>query len=208
MSTGGPWRTVDIILGDRCTLGTPIRALVREALVRSDFVDLSMSVTIGDDCIIGTSVVIHDSTSVGTACFLDDGTRIGYGCSIRDNVRLEYGAFICDKVTIGEGTVVAGFVCDRVQIGRDCIVMGSFVHELTQPHSTDWGIEESASLIGDRVVIGMGAVVVGGVSIGRGSYVCAGATITKDIPPDSVVLGVNTVVPQAVWKGRRLRFGS
>jgi carbonic anhydrase/acetyltransferase-like protein (isoleucine patch superfamily) len=44
----------------------------------------------------------------------------------------------------------------------------------------------------DRVLIGMGAIVMNGAIIGEGSLIGAGAVITEgaEIPPDSVVLGV------------------
>jgi serine O-acetyltransferase len=44
--------------------------------------------------------------------------------------------------------------------------------------------------IGDRVVIGAGAKVLGAIGIGAGSRVGANAVVVKSVPPDSVVVGV------------------
>ncbi|MEX2527304.1 MAG: acyltransferase [Gemmatimonadota bacterium] len=43
--------------------------------------------------------------------------------------------------------------------------------------------------IGSNVVMGMGATVLPGVEIGQGSMVAAGALVTRDIPPGSLVMG-------------------
>lgn len=44
--------------------------------------------------------------------------------------------------------------------------------------------------IGDNVWIGAKATILGGNSIENGSVVGAGAVITKDVPSDSIVVGV------------------
>jgi acetyltransferase-like isoleucine patch superfamily enzyme len=44
--------------------------------------------------------------------------------------------------------------------------------------------------IGNDCWIGQGALLVGGVSIGDGSVVLAGAVVTKDVPPYAIVGGV------------------
>jgi len=44
--------------------------------------------------------------------------------------------------------------------------------------------------IDDYVWIGVGATILQGVSIGRGAVVCAGAVVTRDVPPYAIVGGV------------------
>ena len=44
--------------------------------------------------------------------------------------------------------------------------------------------------VGDRVTIGAGAKVLGPVSVGSGSRIGANAVVVRDVPPDSVVVGV------------------
>ena len=45
------------------------------------------------------------------------------------------------------------------------------------------------TIIKDNVSIGSNATILGGISIGEGSMVGAGAVVTKDILPGSTVLG-------------------
>ncbi len=44
--------------------------------------------------------------------------------------------------------------------------------------------------IGDNVVIGTGAKVLGNITIGENSYIGANAVVLKDVPPNSTVVGV------------------
>ncbi|HEY5108803.1 MAG TPA: serine O-acetyltransferase [Acidimicrobiales bacterium] len=44
--------------------------------------------------------------------------------------------------------------------------------------------------VGDRVTIGAGAKVLGPVTVGSGSRIGANAVVVRDVPPDSVVVGV------------------
>ena len=54
------------------------------------------------------------------------------------------------------------------------------------------------TIIEDGVFIGSDTQLVAPVRIGRGAYVGAGSTITKDVPPDSLAL---CRVPQKVIEG-------
>jgi len=45
-------------------------------------------------------------------------------------------------------------------------------------------------IIGDKVEIGSNAVILPGVEIGNNSTVGAGAVVTKNIPPDSIAVGI------------------
>jgi serine acetyltransferase len=43
--------------------------------------------------------------------------------------------------------------------------------------------------------------VIGGIVVGSGSYVCAGAVVTKDIPRGVIVSGVNRISTPDEWHG-------
>ena len=48
-------------------------------------------------------------------------------------------------------------------------------------------------VIHDNVNIGINSSILGGVEIGQSAYVGVGAIVTKDIPPNSIVVGVNKI---------------
>lgn len=192
------------VVGKHCVLGYPKEARLREHLARSGS-EAGAAVTIGERCLIFNHVTIYEDTRIGDDCVLEDAVRIGYGGRIGNAVRLLYAAYICDRVTIGAHARVAGFVCDGTTIGPRSTAMGELVHEYTRPHRGWWEVDEDAPVIESDVVIGFGARVVGGVRVGPCSYVAAGAVVTKDVPPEQVVTGINVHTPATDWPGQRLR---
>lgn len=81
---------------------------------------------------------------------------------------------------------------DPVSIGHRCIVADN-VLITSADHDRDErvGVHGTGPIaIGDDVLIGHNAVVLGGVTIGDGATVAAGAVVVKDVPAGAVVGGV------------------
>lgn len=104
-------------------------------------------------------------------------------------------------VNIGEGTYIYRNVVlstgenERITIGKNCVLTGCTI--LAHDASTNrllglqYG-EPSISkpvIIEDECFIGYGAIILMGVTIGKGSIVGAGAIVTQNVPPNSVVAG-------------------
>ncbi|HEX7809190.1 MAG TPA: DapH/DapD/GlmU-related protein, partial [Thermoanaerobaculia bacterium] len=60
------------------------------------------------------------------------------------------------------------------------------------------GVNKNKTIIEDGAFIGSDSQLVAPIRIGRGAYVGAGSTITKDVPPDSLAL---SRTPQRVIEG-------
>ena len=199
------------VIGDNVVVGYPKEAALEEFQRGSDPpqpnrqspFDAVAPTTIGSRCRIGSQVVLYEGTQLGDSVSIDDCCRIGFDCIIGDNTRVAYAAFVCDRVRIGRNCVIAGFVCDRAVIGDNVKAMGTVLHELTHPQ-VPWGMVEPAPRIEDRAVVGFDAKIVGGITVGHNSYVAAGAIVTKDVPPKSVVIGVNSVIAWDRWSGEKL----
>jgi maltose O-acetyltransferase len=84
--------------------------------------------------------------------------------------------------------------CNEVHIGRH-IMIGPSVQIYTAAHLLQaaariQGWEEAKPVvIEDNVWIGGGAILLPGVRIGRNAVVGAGAVVTRDVPPNTVVVG-------------------
>lgn len=127
-------------------------------------------------------------------CF---GFHIGKGCLIRPGITIHSHKH---KVYIGNHTAInkncyfdapvpiyIGEYCD---IGPNVTIVNG-THELT---TTFKGMRPMVSttpiIIEDFVWIGASVTIINNVKVGRGSIIAAGAVVTKDVPPNTIVGGV------------------
>ena len=127
------------------------------------------------------------------------GLRIGAGSLLAGPLHLTGSGPVRDLLSIGEGCYLTGplriDLTAPVRIG-DHVYMGYDVMLITADHE----LGESAQRCGRRVFrpifvedgvwIGSRAVILPGVRLGRGSVVAAGAVVTRDAAPDTMVGGV------------------
>ena len=89
---------------------------------------------------------------------------------------------------IGKGKVVFG---DNFHSGKDCMI-------ITEYHKYDSTCITKDVTIGDNVWLGNRVIILGGVTIGEGAIIQAGAVVVKDIPPCAIAGGN----PATVFKYR------
>jgi carbonic anhydrase/acetyltransferase-like protein (isoleucine patch superfamily) len=118
-------------------------------------------------------------------------TFIAANAVVMGRVSIESG------VSIWYGAVVRGDV-ERIEIGTGTNIQDGAIIHGDPGHPT---ILESYVTVGHRAVIhaayietgcliGIGAIVLDGVRVGRGSIIGAGCVVTKDVPPRSLMVGV------------------
>lgn len=116
------------------------------------------------------------------------------------NVNVERGAVFGFNIEIGDDSGI-GINAQLhsgggIKIG-DNVMMGPDVVILTENHKHDdlnismnkQGGEAAPVVIDDDVWIGIRVIILPGVRIGRSSIIGAGAVVTKDVPPFSIVGG-------------------
>jgi gamma-carbonic anhydrase len=129
---------------------------------------LEANPTISDDVYVAPNATILGQVSIRS------GSSVWFQSVIRADIN---EIRIGEKTNIQDGSIL--HVADRygLTIGDQvCCGHRAILH---------------ACMIGDRVLIGMGAIVLDGAEVGIGSIIGAGTLITKDsrIPPGSLVLG-------------------
>ena len=142
----------------------------------------------------GSHSVIHGSVRMDTPPYrrfsLGDYSVIESFCCINNAVG---DVMIGDHTRIGLHNTVIGPVTigNHVNLAQG-ITITALNHNFEDPDKKidEQGISTSAVTIEDDVWIGANAVVLPGVTIGNHSVVAAGAVVTKDVPPHSLVAGI------------------
>lgn len=142
----------------------------------------------------GTHAVIHRSVRMDTPPYrkfsLGDYSVVeSFACInnavgdvvIGDHTRIGLHNTIIGPVTIGS----------HVNLAQG-ITITALNHNFADPQKRidQQGVSTTPVTIGDDIWIGANAVVLSGVTIGNHSVVAAGAVVTKDVPPHSLVAGV------------------
>jgi acetyltransferase-like isoleucine patch superfamily enzyme len=120
---------------------------------------------------------IGDDSRIGAFVEVQRGARVGARCKISSHTFICEGVTIEDEVFVGHGVV---FINDRTPRATNSD---------GQPQTeSDWQLEET--VVRRRASLGSGAIIMCGVEIGEGAMVGAGALVTHNVPPYSIVAGV------------------
>jgi bifunctional UDP-N-acetylglucosamine pyrophosphorylase/glucosamine-1-phosphate N-acetyltransferase len=150
-----------------------------------------LNVTVGDDVHLKTGTVaedtiIEDEAAVGPYAHLRPGTKLGPHVKVGNFVETK-------KAVFGAGAKAShlSYIGDA-EVGTDVNIGAG-----TITCNYD-GVNKHQTVIEDGAFIGSDSQLVAPVRIGRGAYVGAGSTITKDVPPESLAL---SRTPQRVVEG-------
>ena len=117
---------------------------------------------------------------------IEPGAIIREGVSIGKGAVIMMGAVINIGAIIGEGSMVdmnavigaRGIIGKNVHIGAGAVIAG-----ILEPPS------KAPVIIEDDVIIGANAVILEGINVGKGAVVGALSVVTKDVEPNTVVVG-------------------
>ena len=136
-------------------------------------------VHVGRGSIIGAHASVREGSVIGARCTIGHYADISHDCVISDGVRVMNHATVIGGTIVGEGAFIGPGVTMANDSDIDGIVAGK------------WSVTRcNPPVIGKHAFIGCGAVILAGVHIGDGAKVCAGAVVTKDVPPDGFVAGL------------------
>jgi len=187
-----PYATVhdDCWIGPFAVIGkmpSNSRSLARRSTNTPRGVSIAEGVEIGCHAIVYGDVVIRSYTFIGDHAIVREGATIGNRCVIGMHACVSYDAELADEVRIQNGTLIA----DGWKIGRGTFV-GVNVSTMSdrKDNLLSYTFTGShGSTIGERCLIGSGAVILGGLTIGNDVVIGAGALVTKDVPDGATVLG-------------------
>lgn len=139
------------------------------------------SAYVDDGCTIG------DGTKIWHFAHVQSGAQIGCNCILGQNVNIANDVVIGDNVKIQNNVAVytGTTVESDVFLGPSCVLTN-----VTNPRSQikRHSLYEKI-LIKRGATVGANATIVCGITLGRYSFVAAGATITEDVPDYVLVMG-------------------
>ena len=197
-------RILDKLMGEGVSIMDPASTFIEASVkigrdtVIYPFTWLEGKTVIGEDCEIGPNVRLQN-VEIG------DGNHIqftyGHECKVENNVtmgpyiHLRPNTLIHDKVKIG----------NFVEVKNSTVGVGTKLPHLTYIGDSDIGggvnmgcgcitvnyngKKKYRTIIEDDAFVGCNSNLVAPVKVGKGSYVAAGSTITKDVPENSLGVG-------------------
>ncbi len=189
-------------IADTAIVGAPFRPLLDGRLPT-----IGGTTEIGAAAWIGHFTTIGQGATIGAGSILEEYVQIQAGAELGEKVLVTSRSHIGIGVKIAEGCVIRGHVGDFSQIGKGCRIAGQLVHRQLDP-TVPWddpSAGEPSPMVGDGAFVGWGAVVIGGVNIGAGAYVCARALITKDVPAGHIALDRNKIIRPEEWHGALMK---
>jgi UDP-2-acetamido-3-amino-2,3-dideoxy-glucuronate N-acetyltransferase len=141
---------------------------------------------IHQNAIVEPGATIGESTKIWAFTHVLPGARLGKGCNICDHVFIENNVLIGDRVTIKCGVQL----WDGITIEDDVFIgpNATFANDKF-PRSKQYLDQAETTLIRKGASIGAGAVILPGLIIAENAMIGAGAVVTKNVPPNAIVVG-------------------
>lgn len=129
---------------------------------------------------------IGERTRIWAFVHILPGARIGSDCNICDHVFIENDVHVGDRVTIKSGVQL----WDGVRLADDVFVgpNATFTNDL-MPRSRNPDFVPLETSVEAGASIGANATILPGLTIGARAMVAAGAVVTRNVPPDTLVAG-------------------
>ena len=194
-------------------------------------VTIEPEVTIGPDTTIEPNVSLRGKTRIGAGVTLGQGTvfvstevgdgttvlpysvatdsRIGPRCLIGPFARMRPGSDLAEGVELGNfAETKKARLGPGTKAHHHCYlgdaVIGARVNVGAGTITCNYdGFGKHVTEIADGAFIGSDSQLVAPVTVGEGSYVGAGTTVTEDVPPDTLVFSRAPRIVKEGWPSRR-----
>ena len=132
------------------------------------------------------STSIGEGTRVWAFVHVLPGAVIGADCNLNDGVFVENDVVVGDRVTVKCGVQL----WDGVRLEDDAFVGPNVTFTNDPfPRSKQYPEAFARTVVEQGASIGANATILPGITIGSGAMVGAGSVVTRDVPPNAVVVG-------------------
>ena len=138
--------------------------------------------------IVDDNVTIGDGTKIWHFAHICSGARLGNGCIFGQNTMVANDVLIGSNVKVQNNVAIytGTTIEDDVFLGPSCVLTN-----VTNPRSQvkRHSLYET-TLIRRGTTVGANATIVCGITLGRYSFIAAGAVVARDVPDYGFVMGV------------------
>jgi UDP-2-acetamido-3-amino-2,3-dideoxy-glucuronate N-acetyltransferase len=181
---------------DHAVLGKRPR-LARHSLAGGETAALELRerVAVGTGAVVFAGAVIGAETILGDQTFVRERTSIGAGSVIGRGSVVDNDVRVGDRVRVQSNVYVTAF-----SLVEDDVFLGPGVCTTNDDTMGRHGPERPSrgATLRRACRIGGGVVLTPGVEVGEEAFVAAGAVVTRDVPPRTVVMGVPARVVREV----------
>lgn len=136
--------------------------------------------------IVEVGASIGENTRIWAFVHVLAGAQIGADCNLCDHVFIENDVRVGDRVTIKSGVQL----WDGARIEDDVFIGPNATFTNDQfPRSKRHPLQFLETHVRQGASIGANATVLPGLTIGRNAVIGAGAVVTRDVPPNAIVVG-------------------
>jgi len=184
------------VMGENCVVGSnssvgkpPRPAATSTVKVQADLPPL----TLGCEAIIGCSTVLYAGTDYGNKVFVGDCATVRERCQIGNNVVIGSGVAVENDTRIGAYTKIqtGSYITAYMDIAERVFIAPM----VTTTNDNFMGRTEKrfklvkGATIGRGARIGGGSILLPGINVAPETFVAAGALVTKDTAPQTLVRG-------------------
>lgn len=130
---------------------------------------------IGEGAVVGDQSHVRERAVVGAGSVVGRGSAIDNDVTVGAGVRIQTGCYITAHSVVEDDV----FVAPGVTTTND---------DTAGRHAADY--ELRGAILRRACRVGGGAVLLPGVEVGEEAFVAAGAVVTRDVPPRTLVMGV------------------
>ena len=148
---------------------------------------------LGDGTVVSTGAIVFAGTTVGARAILGDQSCVRERVTIGDDVVVGRGSLVENDTTIGARTKIQA---DAYVTAYSTLEEDVFVAPCVVTTNDDYmgRTEKLLALLKGPTIrrgarIGGGAVLCPGIEVGEEAFVGAGAVVTKDVEPRTLVVG-------------------
>lgn len=149
--------------------------------------------TIGAGTVVSTGAIVFAGSTIGERCIVGDQSCIRERVALGDDCVLGRGSLIENDTTVGAGTRIQAeaYVTAYSTLEEDVFIAPCVV--TTNDNYMGRTERRKAAMRGPTIRrgarVGGGAILCPAVEIGEEAFVGAGAVVTRDVPPRTVVVG-------------------